>query len=139
MNMEQVSNSSFFSPPLNSFKVKLGNIILYVNKWQLCGQRIISEQSAVNGINLIINSSERFKRILLEGIWVNDEVPDSLIIKLDEFIHNNTAFAVNLQHIQFTECRLIKYTISEENFEPYINLKLELLAASSPEEASTDG
>lgn len=137
--MSNVQNGSFFSPPSKNFKAELGDIVLYINKWQLCGQRIISEQSAVNGVNLVTNSSERFKRLFLEGIWVNDEKPKSLIIKLDELIHNNTAFTVNLNHIQFTECRLVKYTALEGSFEPYINLKLELLAVSSPEEVSTDG
>lgn len=136
--MSTVQNGSFFSPPSKNFKAELGDIVLYINKWQLCGQKIISEQSAVNGENLITNSSERLKRLLLEGIWINDKKTDSLIIKLNELIHNDTAFTVNLHHIQFTECRLIKYTAWEESFEPYINLKLELLAVSAPEEVSTD-
>jgi hypothetical protein len=137
--MSTVQNVSFFSPPSKNFKAELGDIILYINKWQLCGQRIISEQSSVNGVNLVTNSSERFKHLFLEGIWVNDEEPKSLIVKLDELIHNDTTFTVNLHHIKFTECRLIKYTALDGNFEPYINLKLELLAVSPPEEVSTDG
>lgn len=137
--MSTVKSEQFFSPPSKSFKAELGDIILYVNKWQLCGQRIIAEHSAVNGINLVTNSSERFKRLYLDGIWVNDESPEGLIIKLDELIHNDTSFTVNLQNIKFTECRLIKYTAWEGSFEPYINLKLELIAVSSPEEVASDG
>ncbi len=129
--MSEPQSGSFFAADSKSFKAVLGDIELYVNKWQLGGQRIISEQASVNGINLVTNSSGRFRRLILEGIWVNDNEPDNLIVKLEDFIQNYTSFTVNLHHIVFTDCRLVKYTLSESGCEPCINIKLELLALSS--------
>lgn len=126
---------SFYSPSSKSFCVELGDVTLYVNSWRISSQRILAEQSSVTGVNLVTNSSERSMRIHMDGIWVTDEEPERLILRLDEFIHNNSEFVLKLRELVFEQCRLLKYTAAEKGSEPYIEISLELVSYSSPKEA----
>lgn len=136
MNTSDISEGSFFMPSASDIKLELGEIIFYINSWQISGQRIFTEQNSVNGENLITNCSLRFRRLLLEGIWIKDIDPSALILKLEEYISNNTSFTFNLQQLHFPECRLIKYTAKEQGSEPYVNISLELLAETAPDNLS---
>lgn len=129
----------FFLPSARSFKAELGDLSFYIHSWNISRQRIVAEQSSVNGENLVTNSSERFRRIYLEGIWVTDEDMSSLIHKLEEYIHNNTSFALTLQQLQFEDCRLIKYTAEEKSGESYINIKLDLISKAFTQEEEDNG
>ncbi len=133
MNISNISEGSFFMPSASDIKLELDEIIFYINSWQILGQRIFAEQSSVNGKNLITNCSLRYRRISLEGIWVKDKDPSALILKLEEYISNNTSFTFNLQQMHFSECRLIKYTAKEQGSEPYINISIELLSETAPD------
>lgn len=126
------TDSNLFLPSETSFRVELGNIIFYIHSWQISGQRIIAEESALSGRELVTGSSERFRRISLEGIWVTDEEPEGFILGLDDYIKNETSFSLTLLQMHFSECRLIKYTANERAGEPCISIKLEITALSSP-------
>lgn len=126
------TDSNLFLPSETSFRVELGNIIFYINSWQISGQRIIAEESALSGRELVTGTSERFRRISLEGIWVTDEEPEGFILGLDDYIKNETSFSLTLRQMHFSECRLIKYTANERAGEPCISIKLEITALSSP-------
>ncbi len=130
-----VKEGTFFAPPKRSFPVTLGDVTFFVQSWQVTGQRIFSEQSAADGACVITNTSQRCRKIILEGIWVTSSDPDSLILLLDSFIDSCSVFEFTLRHMHFEECRLMKYTAEEKGDEPYVKLHLELLASSPPKEA----
>ena len=130
-----VKEGTFFAPPKRSFPVTLGEVTFFVQSWQVTGQRIFSEQAAADGACVITNTSQRCRKIILEGIWVTSSEPDSLILLLDSFIDQCTAFEFTLRQMHFEECRLMKYTAAEKGEEPYIKLHLELFASSPPKEA----
>ena len=131
----RVKEGTFFAPPKRSFPVTLGDVTFFVQSWQVTGQRIFSEQSAADGACVITNTSQRCRKIILEGIWVTSSQPDSLILLLDSFINSCSAFEFTLRHMHFEECRLMKYTAEENGDEPYVKRHLELLASSPPKEA----
>lgn len=138
MNTSNISEGSFFMPSASDIKLELDEIIFYINSWQILGQRIFAEQSSVNGKNLITNCSLRYRRILLEGIWVKDKDLSALILKLEEYISNNTSFTFNLQQMHFSKCRLIKYTAKEQSSEPYINISIELLSEAASDSSNSE-
>ncbi|MBQ8725113.1 MAG: hypothetical protein IJY74_05515 [Oscillospiraceae bacterium] len=130
-----VKEGTFFAPPKRSFPVTLGEVTFFVQSWHVTGQRIFSEQAAADGACVITNTSQRCRKVVLEGIWVTDTEPDSLILLLDSFIDQCTAFEFTLRQMYFEECRLMKYTAEEKGEEPYIKLRLELFASVPPKEA----
>lgn len=130
--------SSFFSHSERSFPVTIGEVTFYVQSWQLSAQRIFSEQSAADGASVITNSSQRGRRLVLEGIWVTDSEPDSLILLLDGCISSGEGFDLTLRQLVFTDCRLMKYTAEEKGDEPYVRLRLELFALVPPKEADAE-
>lgn len=129
------SGGSFFAADTRSFPVTLGEVTFCVQSWQMTGQRIISEQPAADGACVITNSSQRGRRLVLEGIWVTDSEPDSLILLLDSYITSGSGFDFTLRQLSFSDCRLMKYTAEEKGDEPYIKLRLELFSSAAPEEA----
>lgn len=132
-----VNEGAFFAPPVRSFPVALGELTFHVQSWQLAGQRIFSEQSAADGASIVTNSSQRSRRVILEGIWITDSEPDELMLLLDSYIDSGAAFEFTLRRLYFESCRLMKYTAEEKGEEPYIRLRLELFAAVPPKEAES--
>ncbi|MBQ8688656.1 MAG: hypothetical protein IJ512_08990 [Ruminococcus sp.] len=128
--------SSLFCPPARSFPVTLGDMTFYVQSYQLTGQRIFTEQAAADGETVITNCSQRARRLVLEGMWVTDTEPGSLILLLDSYLRENTSFSLDLRTMHFADCRIMKYTASEQGCEPALTCRLELLAQTPPEEVT---
>lgn len=128
--------SRLFCPPARSFPVTLGELTFYVQSYQLTGQRIFTEQASADGETVVTNCSQRAARLILEAVQGTDTEPDALILRLDSFLRENTAFALTLRQMHFADCRIVKYAVSEKGSEPVLSCRLELLVMTPPEEVS---
>lgn len=128
---------SFFTAETRGFPVNINGVTLYIQSWQLNAQRVFSEQPAADGACVITNSSQKSRRLVLEGVWITDSEPDSLILQLDGCISLGEEFDLMLRRLSFTGVRLMKYSAEEKGDEPYIRLRLELFCSSAPKEAET--
>lgn len=126
---------SFYAAETIGFPVTIGEISFYVQSWQINAQRVFSEQPAADGACVITNSSQKGRRLVLEGIWVTDSAPDSLILQLDGCIEHGESFSFTLRELVFSDARLMKYSAEEKGDEPYVKLRLELFCTSAPKEA----
>ncbi len=131
-------DDSLFAPPARCFPFTLKDITICIQSWQLSGQRLFAEQSAADGSAVITNTAQRGRQLVLDGIWITDNDPDSLILTLDEYISSGESFDFSVRKLHFSECRIMKYSASEKGDEPYVKLRLELFSAAAPTEISEE-
>ncbi len=131
-------NPAFFSPEMRCFPVTLGELTFVAERYQLTAQRIFSEQSSVDGNMLFTNTAQRSRRIVLEGFWVTDSDPSTLLLTLDACLAENTSFPLTLRQMFFADCRIVKYTAEESGCDPIMKCRLELIAPEVPKEADIE-
>ncbi len=117
------------------FPVSLGDITVNVSQWELTGQRMYSEQGSADGSCIVTNHFQRARKLILEGYFVTETDPDSLILLLDSYISSGAHISITLRKMLFTDTRITKYTVLEKGEEPYIKLRVEISAPTPPEEA----
>ncbi len=120
---------------IRCFPVTFGDVTINVQSWQLSGQRVFSEQSAVNGSVVFTNDSQRGRRIVLEGIIITDSPPEDILLLIDSCIDKGTAFDFTLRNMVFEGARMIKYSAEETGGEPFIKLRIELISNAPSKEA----
>ncbi len=131
-----MQENSLFCPPARSFPVTFGDVTLYIQSYQLIGQRIFTEQAAADGETVVTNCAQRARRLILEGIWVTDSEPSTLLLLLDTYLQENTSFSLDLRQMHFEDCRIVKYTAAEKGCDPVMTCRLELLAQVPPKEVT---
>ncbi len=130
-------NYKFDRQTTRCFPLILGDVTINVQSWQLSGQRVFAEQSSADGGCVFTNDSQRSRRIILEGIIITDSPPETVLLLIDGYIANSTAFDFNLRGMIFRNARMVKYTAEENGGEPYIKLRLELISSAPSKEADT--
>jgi hypothetical protein len=127
---------ALFCPPAKSFPVQLGEMVFYVQQYQIRLQRIVAEQASPEGKLSVTNSSVRGCRLTLTCQWVVDDDPSSMLLVLDQYLRMNVPFSFVLRQMQMKNCRLVQYTATENGGEPVMTCQLEILVQEPMEEVA---
>lgn len=129
-----MTTDNLFCPPPKCFPVTIGSMTFCVQKYQLIGQRIFSEQNTVDGCVCITNHAQRATRLILQGTWVTDTDSTGLLLLLDDTLRQNAGFPVTLGRLCYPDCRIARYIAAEEGTSPLLTGRLELIATEPPQE-----
>ncbi len=105
--------SAVFPVSARSFLVTLDTLTFYATSWKLSGERQYTEQTGATGDCYLSNSSNRAKRLVLEGCFSFVESPADVVIPLEEALAEQTRFGFTLREIRYTGLRLYAYQIEE--------------------------
>lgn len=106
--------------------VKIGNFVIYCEKFKSSGVKNFSEQNTVSGEEIIANSGKKAVRIIFSG-RICSENPLEFLPEINNMMYSNENLNIEFKDIIFSKCRVQSFVVDDEN-KGYVSAVITLLA-----------
>lgn len=106
--------------------VKIGNFVIYCEKFKSSGVKNFSEQNTVSGEEIIANSGKKAVRITFSG-RICSENPLEFLAEINSMMYGNENLNIEFKNLIFGKCRVQSFVVDDEN-KGYISATVTLLA-----------
>lgn len=119
-------NSSAWISERKPYAVRVGDFVMYCERFKAVGTAKFSEQSTVNGETVFSNSGRRALRITVEGRIYDQYLPLRMLLRTDTFQAVGGKINVEYRGLTFMSCQVESFTM-EDNGDEYIYASITLL------------
>ena len=120
------------------FSVVLDTLTFYATRWELEAERRYAEQTGATGNCYLTNSSNRAKRLVLEGYFSFQDSPADVVVPLDSALAAQTRFGFTIRETRFLTAYLLSYQISETAASGILPCRLTFLSTSTLTKKASD-
>lgn len=112
--------------PHEPVSIRIGNFIMYCEKFKSSGTKSFCEQNTVSGDEIITNSGKKAVRIIFSGRISGDDSMDFLV-SMNELMYNDEQFSIEYKNTVFEQCQVQSFVINDENND-FISATVTLIA-----------
>lgn len=106
--------------------VKIGNFVIYCEKFKSSGVKNFSEQNTVSGEEIISNSGKKAVRITFSG-RICSENPLEFLAEMNSMMYGNENLNIEFKNLIFSKCRVQSFVVDDEN-KGYVSAVITLIA-----------
>ncbi len=110
-----------------SVPVKIGDIVLYCEKFKASGVKNYSEQNTVSGDVTITNYGKKAVRLTFSGRICDENNPLCFLVYVNNLMENTGTFSIEYKNVIFGECRIQSF-VTDDNNDDFISATVTVIS-----------
>ncbi len=110
-----------------SVPVKIGDIVLYCEKFKASGIKNYSEQNTVSGDVTITNSGKKAVRLIFSGRICDESNLLYFPVYINNLMEDNGTFNIEYKNVIFGECRIQSF-VTDDNNDDFISATVTVIS-----------
>lgn len=113
-----------------SVPVKIGDVVLYCEKFRASGVKNYSEHNTVSGDVTVTNFGKKAVRLTFSGRICNENNPIDFLVSVNNFMKNNDTFSIEYKNVIFGQCHVQSF-VTDDNNDDFISATVTVISTEA--------